>query len=128
MGAANRQFRRQQQREQMRQWVRDGTAEKVRKLSQNGITEQDLNEYHRKGYEEGYLYASSAFMKKMYAAMAQVLHEAGNPKEDIYEFIHAVDQRFVVMYDADEEVERVFDEIGIQMNIKPDGISTIERC
>lgn len=122
----NRQMRRQQAREQMRNWVRDGTAERVRKLSVNGITADDLTAYHKKGYEEGYLYASTAFMKKMYAAIAKELIEAGNAKEEIYQFIHNVDQRFVVMFDADEEVEEVFNLIGIRMALKPDGISTIE--
>jgi hypothetical protein len=59
------------QKQKMKEWVRDGTAERVRKLSQNGITQEDLNEYHKKGYEEGYLYASEAFLKKIYAAIAR---------------------------------------------------------
>lgn len=126
MGTMNRQMRRKQQREEMRNWVRDGTAERVRKLSQNGLTTKDLEDYHKRGYEEGYKYASTAFMKKMYAAMAQELIEAGNGKEEIYMFIHNVDQRFAVMFDADDEIDAVFDAIGVRMNLQPDGISTIE--
>ena len=126
MGAVNRQFRRQQTRAKMREWVRDGTAEKVRKMSVNGITPDDLEAYHKKGYEEGYKYASTAFMKKMYAAIAKELIEAGNPKEEIYMFIHNVDQRFAVMFDADDEIDDVFNQIGVRMNLQPDGISTIE--
>ena len=126
MGAVNRQFRRQQTRAKMREWVRDGTAEKVRKLSVNGITVQDMEDAHKKGYEEGYLYASTAFMKKMYAAIAKELIEAGNPREEIYMFIHNVDQRFTVMFDADDEIEDVFNQIGVRMNLQQDGISTIE--
>ena len=123
---ANRQFRRQQTRAKMREWVRDGTAEKVRKLSVNGLTVKDVEEAHKKGYEEGYLYASTAFMKKMYAAIAKELIEAGNQREEIYMFIHNVDQRFAVMFDADEEIEDVFNEIGVRMNLQQDGISPIE--
>lgn len=110
----------------MREWVRDGTAERVRKLSVNGLTVQDVEDAHKKGYEEGYLYASSAFLKKIYAAMAKELIEAGNDRDEIYSFIHNVDQRFAVMFDADEEVQEVFDTIGIKMNLEPDGINTIE--
>ena len=95
-------------------------------MSVNGITPADLQEYHKKGYEEGYLYASTAFMKKMYAAIAKELIEAGNGKEEIYMFIHNVDQRFAVMFDADEEIDDVFNQIGVRMNLQPDGISTIE--
>lgn len=114
---ANRQMRRQQAREQMRQWVRDGTAERVRKLSQNGITHQDLNEYHKKGYEEGYLYASEAFFKKMYAAIAKELIEAGNSTEEIVSFLHQVDRRFTVMFDSDDELDEVYDLIGVRINV-----------
>lgn len=123
---ANRQMRRQQQRKQMNDWLRTGTAEKVRRLNQGGITQDDLNDYHKRGYTEGYLYASTAFMKKMYAAIAKVLTEAGNSKEDVYSFIHSVDQKFAVMFDAEEEVQSVLDEIGVRINLQPDGISTIE--
>lgn len=124
--SVNRQFRRQEQRQKMREWVRDGTAERVRKLSVNGITAKDLDETYKKGYEDGYMKASSAFLKKMYAAMAKELIEAGNPKEDVYSFIHGVDHRFAVMFDADEEVEDVFNQIGVRMNLEPYAINTIE--
>ena len=124
--SVNRQFRRKQTRQKMQEWVRDGTAEKVRKLSVNGITVKDMEDAHKRGYEEGYLYASTAFMKKIYAAIAKELIDAGNEKEEIYMFIHNVDQRFAVMFDADEEIDDVFNQIGVRMNLQPDGISTIE--
>ena len=122
----NRQMRRRETREKMREWVRDGTAERVRKLSQGGITVADYEAAHRKGYEEGYLYASSAFLKKVYAAIAKEMIDSGNSRDDIYYFIRAVDQRFTVMFDADDEVNDVLDEIGVRINLQPDGISTIE--
>ena len=124
--SVNRQFRRQEQRQKMREWVRDGTAERVRKLSVNGITAKDLDETYKKGYEDGYMNASSAFLKKMYAAMAKELIEAGNSKDDVYSFIHNVDHRFAVMFDADDEVQEVFDLIGVRMNLEPGAINTIE--
>ena len=123
---ANRAMRRQQARDKMREWVRDGTAERVRKLSQNGLTNDDLKEYHKKGYAEGYMFASEAFLKKIYAAIAKELYEAGNNTDEIYSFLHNVDQRFAVMFDADEEIEQVLDDVGIRIRIQSDGISTIE--
>ena len=125
MGAMNRAMRRQQQREKMREWVRDGTAERVRKLSQNGITHNDLEEYHKKGYEEGYLYASEAFFKQMYAAIAKELIEAGNGTDEIVSFLHQVDRRFTVIFDADDEIEEIFNTIGVRLNIAKD--ATIDR-
>ena len=122
----NRAMRRKQRRDKMQEWVRDGTAERVRKLSVNGLTDKDIDEAYKNGYEKGYMFASTAFMKKMYAAIAKELVRAGNSTDEIYSFIHDVDQRFAVMFDADEEVEDVFNEIGIKMCLEPDGINTIE--
>lgn len=123
----NRQMRRQQQREQMRNWVRDGTAERVRKLSVNGITANDLDKARKDGYEEGYLFASEAFMQKMYAAMAKVLHNAGNSTEEIISFLHDVDHTFAVMFDAEEEIDEVFDLIGVRINCDRNAINRIDE-
>lgn len=114
---ANRALRRQQQKEQMREWVRAGRAEKVRRLQQNGITQKDLDEAYNDGYKKGYEYASEAFFKQMYAAISKELHEAGNPPKDIISFLHGVDHRFAVMFDADDEINDIFDLIGVQIKV-----------
>ena len=123
----NSQMRRQQQRQKMQEWVRDGTAERVRKLSVNGITADDLDKARKDGYEEGYKYASSAFFKVMYAAIAKELHEAGNSVEEIVSFLHEVDHRVAVMFDADEEIDEVFDLIGVRINIYDNSIDRISE-
>lgn len=122
----NRQMRRQQTRQKMREWVRDGTAEKVRKLSTNGITPQDMEEAHKKGYEEGFLYASECFLKTMYASIAKELIDAGNDRDEIVSFVKGVDHRFAVMYDADEEINDVYNEIGVRFNVDRNAIERIE--
>ena len=104
----NRQFRRQEQRQKMREWVRDGTAERVRKLSVNGITPADYEKVRKDGYEEGFLYASECFLKTMYAAVAKELIAAGNDREEVVSFVKGVDHRFATMYDADEEINDVY--------------------
>ena len=114
----NRQMRRQQARQKMQEWVRDGTAERVRKLSVNGITADDLEKARKDGYEEGYLYASENFFKQMYAAIAKELLEAGNDTDEIVSFLHGVDHRFSVIFDADDEIEDVYNEIGVRLNIQ----------
>ena len=113
----NRQMRRQHAREQMRQWVRDGTAEKVRKLSQNGITPADYEKVRKEGYEEGYLYASENFFKQMYAAISKELIDSGNDRDEIVSFLHQVDRRFAIMFDADDEIDDVFNAIGVRINV-----------
>lgn len=111
----------------MREWVRDGTAERVRKLSVNGITQQDLDKWYKDGYEEGYMFAAEAFFKKMYSAIARELLDAGNGKEEVLTFLHQVDRRFIVMFDADEEIDTVCDELGVRINISKDAIDRINE-
>ena len=123
----NRQMRRQQTRMKLQEWVRDGTAERVRKLSVNGITDKDLDAAYKKGYEEGYLYSATNFFKQMYAAIAKELIDAGNSTEDILSFLHGVDRRFAVMFDADDEIQDVFDKIGVRISIEKDSIDRINE-
>ncbi len=114
---ANRQMRRRMQREQMHEWVRTGKAEKVRKLQQNGITQDDLDQYYNDGYREGYDYASTAFFRCMYAAIAKELHEAGNGTDEILSFLRNVDNRVATMFDADAEIDEVYQMLGVRLNI-----------
>ena len=123
---ANRALRRKQTKEKMQEWVRSGEAEKVRILSVNGITPKDLDKYYKNGYEEGYLTATEAFLKKMYAAIAKELITAGNDRDEVVSFVKSVDQRFAIMYDADEEIEDVYDEIGVRFNIDRNAIERVE--
>ena len=123
---ANREFRRRQTREKMQEWVRTGEAEKVRILSANGIRPQGLDQYYKKGYEDGWITASEAFLKKMYAAIAKELLAAGNDREDVVSFVKGTDHRFAVMFDADEEIEDVYNEIGVRFNVDRNAIERIE--
>ena len=111
----------------MQEWVRDGTAERVRKLSVNGITQKDLDESYKSGYSEGYMYASEAFMRKMYAAIAKELHEAGNGTDEIVSFVHGVDHRFAVMFDSEDEIEEVYNLIGVRFNVDRNAINRLDE-
>lgn len=123
---ANRALRRKQVREKMQEWVRTGKAEKVRILSANGIRPQDLDEAYKKGYEEGWITASEAFLRKMYAAIAKELIEAGNDREEVVSFVKGTDHRFAVMFDADDEIEDVYNQIGVRFNVDRNAIERIE--
>ena len=123
---ANRALRRRQTREKMQEWVRTGEAEKVRMLSANGIRPQDLDESYKKGYEEGWITASEAFLRKMYAAMAKELLAAGNDRDEVVSFVKGVDHRFAVMFDAEEEIDDVYNEIGVRFNVDRNDIERIE--
>ena len=95
-------------------------------LSVNGITPKDLDKYYKNGYEEGYLTASEAFFRKMYAAIAKELLEAGNDRDDVISFVQGVDHRFSVMFDAEEEIDDVYNEIGVRFNIDKNAIDRVE--
>ena len=92
----------------------------------NGIKEKDLDTAYKNGYEEGYGFAAAAFFKQMYAAIAKELHENGNDTDEIITFLQNVDHRFAIMFDADEEVDEVFNLIGVRMNVQKDEINRIE--
>lgn len=114
---ANRALRRQQEKQRMKEWVRSGQAEKVRSLQRNGITQKDLDDAYNDGYKKGYDYAATAFFRQMYAAIAKELYEAGNGTDEILSFLHGVDHRFAIMFDADDEINEVFDLIGVRINV-----------
>lgn len=124
---ANRQQRRRQEREQLREWKQKNQYEQVLALRKNGITEKDLDASYKKGYDEGYMYASECFLKKMYAAIAQELLSSGNPNDDVVAFVCNVDHRFGLMYDADDEVEAVYDKLKVRFNIDRHAVNRVEE-
>ena len=124
---ANRAQRRQMEREQMREWRKTGTLERALRIQQNGITASDLDKAFKNGYDEGYMFAAEGFMKKMYAAIAKELHEAGNSTDEVVSFLKEIDHRFAVMFDADEEIEDVYNLIGVRFNIDKNEINRIEE-
>ena len=126
MGTVNRQQRRKQEREQIRAWKDQGRYGQVLSLQRNGITQKDLDSAYNDGYRNGYLFSAEAFMKRMYAAMAMELIEAGNPKDDVISFVKGVDHRFSVIFDEDEEIDRVYDSIGIRFIIDRNAIDRVE--
>ena len=130
MSGMNRAQRRSQQRERLREWNKTGQMEQIMMLQKNGITRADIDKEHDKaykeGYREGYLYASEVFMKKMYAAVAKELLENENSSEDIAEFVKNLDHRFAVMIDADEEIDDVYNLIGIRFIVDKNSIRRVE--
>lgn len=125
--SVNRAFRRQQEKQQIRDWKQAGQYNQVLRIQRNGITQQDLDKSYNDGYQAGYMFSATNFFKQMYAAIAKELHESGNNTEEIVAFLHNVDRRFAVMFDADDEIEDVFNLIGIRMNIDNNSIDRINE-
>ena len=97
-----------------------------RVLTGKPVTIVDVYEARKNGYTEGYMFAAKNFFKQMYAAIALELLDAGNEKDDILTFLHNVDSRVSVMFDADDEVQAVFDRIGVRIAVEPDAMNRIE--
>ena len=124
---ANRAQRRRQEREQMRDWMRMDKADQVLALQKNGITTEYLDQVREEGYRDGYMYASEKFLRKMYAAIAQVLLEAGNSNEDIITFVKETDHKFAVMFDAEDEIQRVYEQTGLYFNVDRNALNRVQE-
>ena len=127
MGAMNRSQRRKQERETIRNWKAQGRYDQLLSLQRNGITQKDLDTAYNKGYEEGYMYASECFLKLMYAACAKELLEAGNDHDSVVTFVRNLDHRFAVMFDADDEIDDVFQILGLKFIVDRHAIERVEE-
>ena len=116
----NRAMRRKQIREQMHEWVNAGRMEQVRILTQQGISEKDLNDSYDKGYNNGYKDGTDRTMKVIYSGIVCCLLDMGNSKDEAIGFLKAVDNRLITSIDADEDIEEVLERTGIRLMLKED--------
>lgn len=116
----NRAMRRKQIREQMHEWVNAGRMEQVRILTQQGISEKDLNDSYDKGYNNGYKDGADRTMKVIYSGIVCCLLDMGNSKDEAIGFLKAVDNRLITSIDADEDIEEVLKRTGIRLMLKED--------
>lgn len=117
---ANRAMRRKQAKEQMREWVRTGDAERVRRLQKNGITTADLKENYDKGHEDGFKAGTDKTLKTVYAGVVLELLDNGNTKEEAISFLRNLDNRLITSIAAEEDIEEVFERTGVLLMLKED--------
>lgn len=117
---ANRAMRRKQVREQMREWVRTGKEEQVRRLTQNGITQKDLDECFDKGHEEGYKQGTDRTLRVIYAGIILQMLDDGYSIDDTVQFLRNLDNRVMTSIDEKEDTEEVFLRTGIRLMLKED--------
>lgn len=117
---ANRAMRRKQVREQMHEWVRKGQMEQVRILSQNGITQKDLDECFDKGHEQGYKQGTDKTLKTVYAGVVLQLLDNGYSQDNAISFLRDLDNRLITSIDAGEDIEEVFEKTGVLLMLKED--------
>lgn len=116
----NRAMRRKQVREQMHDWVRMGEMDKVRTLSKNGITRDDLNESYRKGHEDGYKAGTDKTLRTVYAGIVLLMLDTGADKATAISFLRDLDNRLITSISDGEDIEEVFDRTGVRLMLKED--------
>ena len=117
---ANRAMRRKQVREQMHEWVRTGQMEQVRRITQQGLSQKDLDESYAQGHEAGFKVGTDKTLKTVYAGVVLELLANGNTNEEAIAFLRALDNRIIASIDAGEDIEEVFDKTGVLLMLKED--------
>jgi len=117
---ANRAMRRKQVREQMHEWVRMGKTDQMQRLTQNGITQKDLDECYDKGHAEGFKSGTDKTLRTVYAGIVLEMLDAGNSRDEALSFLKNVDNRLITSIDAGEDVEEVFEKTGVKLMLKED--------
>lgn len=117
---ANRAMRRKQVREQMHEWVRMGKTEQMQRLTQNGITQKDLDECYDKGHKDGFKIGTDKTLRTVYAGVVLQLLDEGNTEDEAISFLRSLDERLIRSIDAGEDIEEVFQRTGVRLMLKED--------
>ena len=88
-------------------------------MFRNGITAQDLKEEFNKGFGAGWRDGRERLYKEVFSAICLVMADDYN-SEDIVKFLKAVDRRTQISIDANEDLDEVFERIGVQLDFKDD--------
>lgn len=116
----NRQMRRKQERETMREWVRSPERVRMTKLAQNGITSEYADAEYQRGVKDGFQQGANRALKVVYAACVLTLLDAGNSKAEALSFLKDVDNRALTSIDEKEDIEEVFNRTGVRLELKED--------
>ena len=95
-------------------------------IFRNGITEKDLAEEFRKGYGAGWEDGREILYKSVLACICLVMDEDGYDDDDIINFLHMVDNRVIVSIDEKEDLDEVFEKLGVELHFK-NAVDRIER-
>ena len=116
----NRQMRRRQERQTMRDWMRSPDRDRMTQLAKNGITSEYADGEYRRGHKDGFEVGSCKTLKMVYAACVLELLDAGNSREEALSFLKAVDNRVMISIDEQEDITEVFNRTGIWLELKND--------
>lgn len=99
---------------------REAIEKKARdRLSQNGITPEDLEKNYDLGYHKGFSDASEPVIKGCYAAVCLALHDLyGFGKERCKKTLEAIDQHMLMSLTSMDAIEEVWEKVGIWLDFK----------
>ena len=99
----------------------------MERIAQHGITPKDLQKAEEKAWRAGYMTASTALVKGLYAAMMLSLHELhGFGHKRLTEVLRKADDYLVTVIDSQELIDKVWDDMGIDIRIN-EGIDRIRE-
>lgn len=92
-------------------------AERIERLMQQGISQIDLENQYRAGYDEGFRRAGVEILKACYAACALGLHEAfGFGQVRLIRAINAMDEHVATMITGEDLKQEVLDRMGLEID------------
>ena len=116
----NRQMRRQQERQTMRDWMRMPEKDRMVRMAKNGITSDYADSEYKRGLKDGFQQGANRTLKVVYAACVLEMLDAGNSKEEALSFLKAVDNRALTSIDEKEDIEEVYKRTGVWLELKED--------
>ena len=124
---SGREARREQERRERKQaasipeWKKRQIAAKaalIERLSQNGITPNDLRAEYDKGFNEGFKRASEPIIKGCYAAICLALHDLyGFGAERCKRVLRAVDGHLIYTLTGEELIEQVLNDMDLEIRM-----------
>ena len=89
------------------------------RLSQNGITPEDLEKNYDLGYSKGFSDASTPAVKGCYAAVCLALKELhGFGRDECKAVLEAMDQHILMSLSSMEAIDEVWEELGLRIEFE----------
>ena len=88
-------------------------------IFRNGITEKDIKEEFHRGFGAGWKEGRERLYKEVFSSICLVMAE-DHSSEEIVDFLKAIDRRTQISIDANEDLDEVFERIGVQLDFKDD--------
>lgn len=118
---------RRSDKKKLSRYQRMNPVQKEIAMIKNGITQKDLDDAYRRGYNEAVDITSNFCLKDAYAAFLLAAHEEfGFGHARCKRLLHAADNKVVNSLSSDEAIDEVFKTLGLRVSFyDPDRITDI---